>query len=286
MKLVLLLALVAVASAATLNPPAQGDAPLVPVSWNYGQGGADWPGTCSSGTAQSPINVNTSAVTCVKEGQDGVPYRIDFHYFKKDNLTLRNNGHALSIKGDLGFVTIGGCNPCDGQQYNVKAFSFHAPSEHTIDASPTKDGHYAMELHIVHQKVGSTGLNDLVIVAINFYLQPDGGFPNSFLDNINWANAPAAAQATVPISGPVNLHKLNEAFKGEYFTYTGSLTSPPCTEGVKWYIMKRPLGVNKAQLDIVQNMFQKNTNFANGNGNNRNVQPLNNRPVYWYRKHN
>lgn len=285
MKVIVLLALVAVAAASTLTPT---DAPpaSVPVAWNYAQGGSDWPGTCSTGQAQSPININTSALTCVKEGQDGVPHRIDFHYVKKDNLTLRHNGHALSVKGDLGFITLGGCNPCDGQQYNVKAFSFHAPGEHTIDASPTKDGRYGAELHIVHQKVGSTGLNDLVIVAVNFYLQADGGFPNSFLDNINWANAPQTAKTSVAITGAVDLDKLKEALSGEYFTYTGSLTSPPCTEGVKWFVMKRPLGVNKAQLDVIQNLFQKKADFAAGRGNNRNVQNTNNRVVYWYRKRN
>jgi len=279
--LVLLFAVVAVAAAQTLSPT---DQPMVPVSWNYGQGGSDWPGTCQSGLAQSPINVNTSATTCVKEGQDGVAYRIDFHYVKKDNLTLRNNGHALSIKGDMGFVTLGGCNPCDGQVYNVKAVSIHAPSEHTIDASPTKDGSYAAEIHIVHQKVGSTGLNDLVIVAVLLYVQPDGGFPNSFLDNIGLAAAPTVAKTEVPIKGHVHLNKLKESFSGEFFTYTGSLTSPPCTEGVKWYVMKRPLGINKDQVTGLQGLFAGNPNFAAGRGNNRNVQPLNNRPVYYYRK--
>jgi len=281
MNLVLLLAIVAVATASPLTPS---DAPQVPVSWNYAQGGSDWVGTCSTGTLQSPININTSATSCVKEGENGVPYRIDFHYVKKDNLTLRNNGHALSIKGDLGFVTLGGCNPCDGQVYNVKAVSIHAPSEHTINASPTNDGHYAAEIHIVHQKTGSTGLNDLLIVAITLYVQPDGGFPNSFLEHINLATAPTVAKTEVAIKKHVSLNKLKESLHGEYYTYTGSLTSPPCTEGVKWYVMKRPLGVQADQLATLTSLFAGNANFAAGHGNNRNTQPLNNRPVYYYRK--
>jgi len=279
--LVLLLAIVAVAAASPLTPS---DAPQVPVSWNYAQGGSDWVGTCSTGTLQSPININTSATSCVKEGESGVPYRIGFHYVKKGNLTLRSNGRALSIKGDLGFVTLGGCNPCDGQVYNVKAVSIHAPSEHTINASPTNDGHYAAEIHIVHQKTGSTGLNDLLIVAITLYVQPDGGFPNSFLEHINLATAPTVAKTEVAIKKHVSLNKLKESLHGEYYTYTGSLTSPPCTEGVKWYVMKRPLGVQADQLATLTSLFAGNANFAAGHGNNRNTQPLNNRPVYYYRK--
>jgi len=82
----------------------------------------------------------------------------------------------------------------------------------------------------------------------------------------------------------VSLNKLKESLSGEYFTYTGSLTSPPCTEGVKWYVMKRPLGVQAEQLSTLTALFAGNANFAAGHGNNRNTQPINNRPVYYYRK--
>jgi carbonic anhydrase len=244
---------------------------------------------CQSGKRQSPIDIKTEHefeshehrnTICVRSGEESSrPFRINYHYRPALNLSMVNNGYSLQVAGDFGFVTIGGCNPCDGQEYDVKQFHFHSPSEHTINNKS-----YAMELHIVHQKKGSSGLNDLVFVAVLFYVQPDGGFPNWFLDNINWANAPTTAGASTKISAPVDLHKLKESFDGEYWTYKGSLTTPPCSETVQYFIMKNPLGITKDQLATIQNLFSKNTAFANGNGNNRPVQKLNNREVVWYRR--
>ena len=250
------------------------------VPFTYENDGKDWTGTCSTGTAQSPINIETEKTTCVRHGEDAAKqYRIDYHYLPQKNLSLVHNGNTLKVKGDLGYVTIGGCNPCDGQEYVVRQFHFHTPSEHTIDATAQKTGKYEMELHIVHQKKGSTGLNDLVFVTILFYIQPDGGFNNWFLDNINWAWAPKTAGASTTIQGFVDLMRLKESLHGEYFSYKGSLSTPPCTESVQYFIMKNPLGVTKEQAQIMKDLFVKN-----GKGNSRPVQALNNRPVVWYRR--
>jgi len=286
MKLSILFLACAVALATASPTPAPAPAQEPAIAWNYAQGGSDWPGLCSTGKAQSPININTTAATCVRASEpDAKPFRLDFHYKPGHNLTLQNNGHALQVKGDLGFLTVGGCNPCDGQKYHVKQVNFHAPSEHSINTEPTKDGHYAMETHIVHQKEGSAGLNDLVTLVIMWYKQPAGGFSNSFLDSIDWANAPADTTRQTVISNKVRLSKLKEAFEGEYFSYFGSLPVPPCTEGVQYFVMKRPLGVTEQQLGTIQALYANNKSFANGRGNSRNVQPLNDRKVWYYRKH-
>jgi len=277
MKVIALLAFVALAHAA-LQPGQSGRVS----SFSYVDT-TKWDGICQTGIAQSPINIETAKAKCVRHGEEEArKHRIDFHYQKKDNLSLEHNGNTLKVKGDLGFVTIGGCNPCDGQEYVVKQFHFHTLSEHSIDTTPEKDGHKQIELHIVHQKKGSSGLNDLVFVSVLFYLQPDGGFPNWFLENINWANAPTTAGASTKITGHVNLHKLKESFDGEYYSYKGSLTTPPCSETVQWFVMKTPLGVTKEQLATIQTLFKGTTAFPNGN--NRPVQPLNNREVVWYRR--
>jgi carbonic anhydrase len=238
-----------------------------------------WGGVCNSGQLQSPINIVAEKARCVRHGEEEArAYRVDFHYLPQQNLSLINNGYTLKVKGDLGYITIGGCNPCDGQEYYVKQFHFHAPSEHTIDAAPTgsKNGSYAMELHIVHQKKGSTGLNDIVMVAVLFYVQPDGGFNNWFLDSLNWPFAPANAQGETKLTGIVDLYKLRESLHGEYYSYKGSLTTPPCTESVQWVVMKNPLGITKDQLTNIQKVFPK--------GNARVVQNTGNREVVWYRR--
>jgi len=265
-------------------------APAAP-SFTYNQRGADWAGTCQTGKHQSPIDLKTEEehvradlrqTICVRSGEESSrPFRINYHYRPAHNLSMVNNGYALQVAGDLGFVTLGGCNPCDGQEYDVKQFHFHSPSEHTINNKT-----YAMELHIVHQKKGSSGLSDLLFVSILFYIQPEGGFPNSFLEDIDWNHVPASANGANQISGFVDMHRLKESLRGEYYTYDGSLTTPTCDETVKWFVMKKPLGFTKHQAAKIQAMFQQNTAFAGGAGNNRAVQPLNDRKVVWYRKRN
>jgi len=292
MKALLLLGLLAVASAAVTpaaDPGTPGTDALNPTSpntqWNYQSSGTNWNlGWCRVGKAQSPINIEKESTHCVRKGEiHSLPYRIDFHYFPRNNLSMVNTGHGLQVNTDLGFVTLGGCNPCNGHQYNLKQFNFHTPAEHTIDARPGKTG-YALELQLIHQKVGATGLNDLVGVSILFYQQHEGGFPNSFLNLVDVMHAPATLNAVNPIQGIVDMHTLKESLHGEYYTYKGSLTAPTCDETVTWFVMKNPLGVSKHQLAKIQSLFQGNKEFAMGNGNARATQALNGRPVIWYRK--
>jgi len=281
---VLVLALLVAAVAAQQQPlqPTTTAAPAAP-SFTYNDP-STWGGLCATGKAQSPININKHTAVCVRHGEDPArPHRIDFHYIPAWNLSLAHNGNTLKVGGDLGFITLGGCNPCDGWEYYVRQFHFHAPAEHSL-SNLHKNGTYPLELHIVHQKRGSTGLNDLAFVAILFYVQPEGGFHERFLDSINWNFAPQNSGSSISISNWVSLWKLSESLKGEYFTYHGSLSTPPCTEDVKYFVMKNPIGITRRQLDIINNMFLNNPNFAGGRGNNRPVQPLNNRNVFWYRK--
>jgi len=287
LALALLVVCVAVVSArnSALQPPAPAPSPPPPApsTFTYNQNGVDWTGTCSTGKHQSPINIETEnldTTVCVRRGEEASkPHSINYHYTLGQNLSMVHNGYSLQVAGNLGFVTVGGCNPCDGQGYNVKQFHFHSPSEHTVNNKS-----YPLELHIVHQKQGSSGLNDLLFVSILFYVQPEGGFPNSFLHNIDWRHLPTTTNAPNRIYGYVDLHLLKEAFRGEYYTYDGSLTTPSCDETVKWFVMKRPLGITKHQAERIQGLFQNNNAFAGGKGNNRATQPLNDRKVTWYRK--
>jgi len=282
MKFYCALILAAAVMVAAQNAPSGNPNAVVAgsASWSYTSNGTDWGGTCQSGKHQSPIDIAAHQTVCVREGESSAqPYRINYHYKLAQNLSMAFNGYSLQVAGDLGFVTIGGCNPCDGLEYDFKQFHFHAPAEHTIDGK-----RYPMELHLVHQKKGSSDLQDLLFISIFFYVQPDGGFPNSFLENIDWNHAPSDASKPNSINGYVDLHRLKESFRGEYWTYDGSLTTPSCDETVKWFIMKRPLGVTADQLSKIQTLFQNNPSFANGNGNNRATQPINDRKVTWFRK--
>jgi len=232
---------------------------------------SDYTGTCVTGKKQSPINIEREKTQCVRAGTaDGVKHKTDFFYWKRDGLEASNNGHTIKIRSHVGFVTLGGCSPCDGQRYNLKQIHFHAPSEHQIDGKS-----YALEAHLVHQKEGATGLNDLLFVAVFFYEQLPGGFPNGFLSQLDFAHLPAAQGGKNKLGIVDVAGALSESLKGEYYTYSGSLTTPTCDETVKWVVMKTPLGAPKEQLDAFRKLYPSNA---------RAVQDTNGRHVTWYRK--
>jgi len=226
---------------------------------------------CSTGKAQSPIDINPKDTECVRHGDPhSVPYRIHFHYPPTHNATVTNTGSTIQLNGNFGFVTVGGCNPCTGQEWDFTNAVFKMPAEHTLDGKQ-----YAMELQLSHTKKGAS---DQLIVSIFFYQQADGGFPNGFLEAIDWTHAPTSANAVNNLKTHVHLrHLLKESLRGEYFMYKGSITSSPCTEGVQWYVMKTPLGATSDEITQAKSLLA-------GFNNARSVNPLNGRHVTWYRK--
>ena len=245
--------------------------------WDYKKGGVDWTDTCATGHRQSPINIvpeNALLKPSSADNGEAAPAKLAFHYKVVNNLSFRHNGHAIKVApaavGDLGYITVGD----KPDKYNLKQFHFHSVSEHTLSGL-----HFPLELHMVHQRVGAKGLNDLLVIGVLFRAPPDGSSPNPFLTSLDWTSLPAEPQHANKLSNPVDLSLLNGALTGEYFNYEGSLTTPPCSETVNWFVMKTVLGMSSQQVDLVQAIFQKRTDFAGGNGNNRVVQPLYNRNV-------
>jgi len=228
------------------------------------------PDVCSSGKQQSPVNVQLNSTVCVRHGEVGsIPFKVNHHYQHAVNATVTNNGASLVVNGNFGFLTVGGCNPCDGQEYTVQSITFKAPAEHQLDGKQ-----YAAEIQISTQKKGGT---DALIESIFLYQQPDGGFLNSFLDKIDLFHAPSASgNSNTLTASPVDLKTLKEAYRGEYFWYKGSLDASPCTEGVTWVLYRTPVGVTKEQMAALTQLVA-----ASGT---RAVQPLNGRQVTWYRK--
>ena len=152
----------------------------------------------------------------------------------------------------------------NGKEYEMKQFHFHAPSEHTFGGA-LRD----MEVHMVHQAADGTYL----VLGVTFIASPNGAsnFLNSFWDlipGLDYSNGGAVTADQTTIR-EVDMSDLLPASK-YFFNYNGSFTTPPCTEGVKWVVLKNPVAIEGEDVDALKALEGKN---------NRPVQPLNGRTV-------
>ncbi|MEZ5919515.1 MAG: carbonic anhydrase family protein [Alphaproteobacteria bacterium] len=197
---------------------------------------------CKTGELQSPINIESfyqGELPALETAYSAVP------------LHVINNGHTIQV--DLG-DNAGTLNVA-GKTYKLLQVHFHTPSEHYIDGSP-----YPMEAHLVHKAEDGT----LAVVGVLMKV----GAHNPVIEGI-WQNAPVAGGEkmleTVSVSAA---DLLPESL--EYYKYDGSLTTPPCSEGVQWHVLKDPIELSQAQLTAFQTVFPVNA---------RPIQDLNGRTV-------
>ncbi|MCD8496611.1 MAG: carbonic anhydrase family protein [Alphaproteobacteria bacterium] len=198
---------------------------------------------CTQGKAQSPINV--------AQFMKGDLPDIAFAY-QDIPLKVKNTGHSVEVTVPPGSTaTIG------EHVYDLKQIHFHTPSEHYMDGAP-----YPMEAHLYH--TDPEGHTDVIAVMIKV------GGENTTIGQI-WSRIPAEAGAEeVSEEGVViSAYDLLPASPG-YYTYEGSLTTPPCTEGVTWTIMQQPIEITQEQLGAFQSIFAHNA---------RPLQDLNGRVV-------
>jgi carbonic anhydrase len=218
--------------------------------WGYtGEGAPENWGTldpayamCSKGVNQSPINL-TGFIEAELEP-------VIFNYTGLVTEVL-HNGHAVQAA-----YTAGSTITADGKIFALKQFHFHAPSENQINGE-----YFPMEGHFVH--ADSDG--NLAVIAVMYTL----GEENAELKKI-WRQMPAEAGGKASMASQVRADHLMPENK-EYYRFNGSLTTPPCTEGVLWMVMKNPVTVSEEQ---VQQLAE-----ALGHPNNRPVQAVNARPV-------
>ncbi|RME46322.1 MAG: carbonic anhydrase family protein [Caldilineae bacterium] len=219
-----------------------------PVHWGYeGENGPEHWGelspdfaTCSTGTEQSPVDIPASAPINAAN--------IVFNY-QPTALNIVNNGHTIQVNYDEGSSM-----QVEGKTYNLLQFHFHAPSEHTLD------GQYSdMEMHLVHQSADG----EYAVVGV---MLKRGAENPAYAPVMN--NLPPTEGEPETISGvSVNAADLLPADQS-YYRYNGSFTTPPCTEGVKWFVLTAPVELSDAQVSAFEQIYS---------GNYRPVQPLNNR---------
>ena len=201
---------------------------------------------CVNGSEQSPINIEASQVKA-----DGGMEDVDTQY-EPTTFSVMNNGHTIQANtvSENNKMILGEA------EYRLVQFHFHTPSEHQFNGQP-----YAMELHLVHQNENSQ------LAVLGLMIQE--GKKNENLQAV-WDMLPKEkTEQDLPIGEPINLEALlPEA--DSFFHYDGSLTTPPCTEDVKWVVFEQPIEMSKEQIEAFQQIFP---------ANHRPVQPLNEREI-------
>jgi len=211
------------------------DGALGPENW-----GKEFP-TCGRGKSQAPLNI--------KGPFEKVRFSVAPDY-KQGQLKIVNNGHTIQVN-----VPAGSKVRIDGRPFDLLQFHFHRPSEEHIDGKPS-----AMVIHFVHKNAEG----ELAVLAVMLR----EGNENPGIKTL-WTHAPKAEGPEVVPDGvmfnPVNLLPREM----DFFHYDGSLTTPPCTEKVKFYILKTQVNVSKEQM--AEFPFKMNA---------RPIQPTNGRPIY------
>ena len=234
---------------------------LKPIDWGYDcvNGPSVWQdiGVCKSSKSQSPVNIiKTSTV-------NGKYENIIFDYGEGDRDCgyIFNTGHGtmqVNFK-DGEYIT-----KIDNRVLRLVQFHFHTPSEHAIDGH-----HSAMEVHLVHKDIDTGQINV-------FGTLMDGiGQPNATLQAC-LEEAPSM-YGEVPIKVDPNT-LIPPPSKRTYFNYEGSLTTPPCSENVNWYIFENPIQCSSRQILNFQRYLKNGESLSI---NSRPLQPLNNRKIMY-----
>lgn len=208
------------------------------VRWSYdGETGADrWAAikpefaACAKGRQQSPIDIRDGARLELEP--------IEFSY-APGPLRIVDNGHTVQVNMEAGrhIVVL-------GKRYDLKQFHFHKPAEERIDGRT-----YDMVAHLVHKD----GDGRIAIVAILF----EAGGENAFVRKL-WPYLPLEqGRETYLPEVRLELDKLLPESR-TYYTYMGSLTTPPCTEGVLWVVMKNPVSISVEQVAVFSRLYPMN----------------------------
>ena len=233
-------------------PAGSADAHGGEVHWGYeGENGPqNWGklkpefNVCAIGKRQSPINIEESATL------QGPAEPLQFNYTASSG-TVVNNGHTIQVDlaGDNSLTV-------RGSTYRLLQFHFHTPSEEQVNYRNS-----SMVAHLVHKN----NEGQLAVVAVLL----DPGVANALIGKV-WTYMPLDTNDRVRM--PLGIIDMNELLPKDqrYFQFIGSLTTPPCTEGVLWMVLKQPTQLSREQIRMFQQLFPNNA---------RPVQPVNGRPV-------
>lgn len=224
------------------------DAGNGPSSW--GELNRDWV-LCAEGNHQSPIDLTGARQEKLDEMKLEFPTANLTIVHQTHVLDVIDNGHTIQINYDKGETFEIG-----NESYELRQYHFHSPSEHTINGR-----HYPMEMHLVHIS------KDKKLAVIGVFIEE--GRHNEVFDTI-WSNLPKQTGQEVHLENvQVDIDDMLPKIKATY-RYSGSLTIPPCSEGVRWFVYFEPIQLSSDQIKVFQKIFH---------GNNRPTHPLNDRTL-------
>ncbi|KAK3043038.1 hypothetical protein RJ639_002606 [Escallonia herrerae] len=227
--------------------------------FDYAQGGEKGPGrwgemkkewaACKNGELQSPIDMSNERVEIIRG-----PEKLKRNY-KPCNATVQWTGDAGSIQ-------------INGTEYPLRQAHWHSPSEHSINGR-----RYDMELHMVHLNTDLNLKNKIAVIAVLYKI----GRPNPFLSKLaRNITSMMDKKGEQTIAGVIDPREIKMSGK-RFYRYMGSLTVPPCTEGVIWTISKKVRTVSSDQLHLLREAVH---DYAERNA--RPLQPLHQRDIQLY----
>jgi carbonic anhydrase len=188
---------------------------------------------CSKGHEQSPIDIRGARLN--KSLQP-----IEFHYIA-GSVTVENNGRAIVVHVNPGSYIVAG-----GVRYDLQQFEFHHPSESAVSGKLTDLG-----VELLHKSA------DGKMAVIEVRLAMDRGNPNAVLAML-WPHLPKKPGTSEKVTDMVNPGGFLPADRG-YWTYTGSLPTPPCSEGVRWFVYEDNISLSLEQLRAFTVLFRMNS---------------------------
>jgi carbonic anhydrase len=207
---------------------------LGPANWS--KINTDW-AKCSVGNRQSPIDIRDG----IKVNLEQISF--DYH---PSSFSEINNGHTVDVTvGSGNFITVG------NETYELQGFHFHRPSEEKINGKGTE-----MVIHLVHRSAEGK----IAIIAVLL----ERGEPHPLMQTV-WDNLPLEKNQAVAPSIVIDPSEALPA-RREYLTYMGSLSEPPCTEGVLWMVFKQPRQASPAQMALFSRLYPLNARPVQSSG--------------------
>lgn len=239
------------------RPPVKPPVPVVPppplhnpyAHWSYegDTGPANWGKLrteytqCLSGTRQSPIDIRDG----IKVEQEAIVFDYKPSYFR-----ILDNGHSIQVNYGAGSRL-----SVMGRNFELVQFHFHRPSEERIDGRS-----FDMVIHLVHKDLDGR----LAVLAVML----ERGEASPLIQTL-WNNLPLEKNEDYLARVPINAIDVIPS-KRDYYSYMGSLTTPPCTEGVLWLVMKQPVTLSEEQIAVFSRFYRNNV---------RPIQPTNGRVI-------